>query len=80
MLLHSVEMLAALTKQEQKKKGKRQMALGLGVVVLGLACVVRQWPDFDEIFRDWMLWAGIPVSVLLVLISGRKSKKVVDNG
>lgn len=75
MVLHAVEMLAEMTKVEQHKGRKRQMALGLGLVILGLACLARQWPAFDQTFQYWMLWIGMPVSVLLVLISGQKKQE-----
>lgn len=80
MILHAVEMLAELTKTDGQRKRKRQMAVGLGLVILGLACLAHQWPGFDSLFEKGMLWVGMPVSVLLVLISGIKEQKVVDNG
>lgn len=71
MLLHSVEMLAELTGNKEQRAGKRRMALGLGILVLVLTCLIWQWQSFKDIFQSWMLYAGIPVCILLVLARGR---------
>jgi hypothetical protein len=80
MMIYMVDMTAGLTQISGRQPEKRWIALGCGLVILTLATIVHACAPFQRLFQSGMWWAGIPLSVLIVVIGGCCWKKVVNKG
>lgn len=79
MLLTAVEMVISLQAGQHISEGRRKAALGLGILVFLLVCLVHRWESFDDVFRRWMLAAGVPACMLLIPFGVWKWGKVEES-